>query len=175
MPEDDPQTPQPPGGSDVGACSTLAASSRGPAKNYRTKHNKTIQTSNRPRARFHSCRYEMLCGICPVQIQPRKRALEYANYSGFHPDTSYRSYRSYRSGIYISALKDLDREMGIKDLYVRCVVPIRKCTTRPMPHTRIADRPQAKEPLDPFFLLIYSKKETILLLFPVVCPEKKPG
>ena len=50
--------------------------------------------SSRPSTYILTCRYEMLCRICTVQIQPRKTC----------PRTwgrSYRSYRSYRSGIYI--------------------------------------------------------------------------
>ena len=47
------------------------------------------------------CRYERLCRICTVQIQPRKHVPRPCMLNGAHPATWPGSYRSYRSGIYL--------------------------------------------------------------------------
>ena len=53
-------------------------------------------------------RYELLCGICTVQVQPRKPVTGHANFTARHPKTWWA--RSYRSWLYLPCL-DLNYEL----------------------------------------------------------------
>ena len=56
-----------------------------------------------------TCRYEMLCRICLVQIQSRKHALDHADYTA---PTRQHELDRHKSGIYVPCLADRDDEVG---------------------------------------------------------------